>query len=374
MVTYQRNLSNYDEISALDNENYNGGCAHCHSFCNNRTDKMLTEIRSQAYGNSLVMVENGKVSKLKITLGFACWHPSGRVIMTSINDPHLLIHTARSEIRDIVDLDSLLVYYVVDSKTIKTSPNISRKDRLETFPTWSPDGRYLYFCSAPMPWPWSERHKFPPERYDQVKYDLVRISYDLETDKWGELETIVSAKDTGLSAGQPGISPDGRWLMFCMCEYSCWPTYHPSSDIYIMDLKAARETGRYEYRRLEVNSDQCESWHSWSSNSRWIAFSSKKSNHLFTRSYLAYIDENGRSYKALVLPQKDPTLYDSCLESYTMPELVIESLHFKGEGLARAVRNPGKVPLVDMAITQATPKAGSGGDAAGYQELQQRRE
>ena len=156
---------------------------------------------------------------------------------------------------------------------VKTTPALAQKDRLETYPAWSPDGRFLYFCSAPLTW--TDRNVIPAQ-YDQIKYDLVRVAYDVHRDAWGPAETILSAQDTGLSILEPRISPDGRWLLFCMCKYGCFPVYQQSSDLYLIDLEAAERTGRYEYRRLEVNSDESESWHSWSSNSRWIAFSSKR--------------------------------------------------------------------------------------------------
>ena len=76
-----------------------------------------------------------------------------------------------------------------------------------------------------------------------VKYDLVRISYDIGQDKWGEPETVLSSKDTGLSIAMPRVSPDGRWLLFCMCEYGYFPTWQQSSDLYIMDLKKAAGNG-----------------------------------------------------------------------------------------------------------------------------------
>jgi hypothetical protein len=197
-----------------------------------------------------------------------------------------------------------------------------------------------------------------PQQYDQIKYDLVRIAYDVDRDKWGEVETVLSARDTGLSILLPRISPDGRWLLFCMCDYGCFPVYRSSSDLCIMDLKAGRENGRYKYRRLNINSDQSESWHSWSSNSRWIAFSSKRGNGMFTRSYLAYVDPEGAVHKPLVVPQKDPTYYDSCLWTYSVPELVIEPVKTTKEKSGRVVRGSRQIP-VDFPITMATPKAGA---------------
>ena len=355
MGIYQRDLHSYDESLVLDNEHYRYGCINCHTFYNNRTDRMLISIRSDKYGSSAILVKDDTVNKIGTKFGYTAWHPSGQMMLYSINMVRQFFHSARNEVRDVVDLDSLLAYYLVDSETVKTSPKISKKDRLETYPTWSPDGRYLYFCSAPMLW--SNRDKVPPLRYRQIKYDLLRISYDLEHDRWGQPETVLSTQDTALCILMPRISPDGRWLLFCMCNYGSFPAYQKSSDLYLIDLKAARETSRYEYRRLNINSNKSESWHSWSSNSRWIAFSSKRRDDKFTRIYLSYVDENGSFHKPILLPQKDPTFYDSCLKTYSVPELVIQPVQVTPEKLGRVVRSHDQIPDT-MPITMATPKAG----------------
>ena len=184
------------------------------------------------------------------------------------------------------------------------------------------------------------------------------------------METVISAKDTGLSTLFPRISPDGRWLLVCMCNYSSLPMFQPSSDLYMIDLEVARRTGKYEYRWVEANSDQSESWHCWSSNSRWIAFSSKRRDGVFTRLHISYVDQNGKTYKPIVMPQKDPTFYDSCLKTYSVPELVVGPVQVTGERLARVIRSSRKIP-VDMPITMATPKAGA---APGYEEPWEERE
>lgn len=361
MGIYQRNLSNFDESVVLNNGYFKHGCVNCHAFCGNRTEKMLIGIRSADYGSSVLLVEGDKVRKIGTKFGYTSWHPSGRVAAFSVNKVRQLFHSAASEVPDVVDLDSAMAYYLVESESVKTTPNLARKDRLETYPAWSADGRYLYFCSAPVTW--SDR-TVVPESYDQIKYDLVRTSYDIDRDQWGPLESVLSAEDTGLSILLPRISPDGRWLLFCMCDYGCFPVYRPSSDLYIMDLEAARQTGQYKYSRLDINSSESESWHCWSSNSRWIAFSSKRGSGVFTRTYIAYVDESGKVHKPIRLPQKDPTYYDSCLWTYSIPELVTEPVRVTREKLGRVVRSSQNIPT-QMPITMATPKDG---EPPGYQQ------
>ncbi len=344
---FQRNLTNYSESAVLKGESIGNGCLNCHTFFNNSPEKMTIAIRSSKYGSSVILAADGKVEKIGTKFGYTAWHPSGRIAIYSMNKVRQFFHKAGGEVRDVVDLDSALAYYDVDSQKLRTSSALSDKDRLETYPEWSPDGKYLYFSSAPILW--EDRNAAPPENYDQVKYDLMRVGYDVQTDTWGQLETLLSAEETGLSILLPRISPDGSFLLFTMCQYGCFPVYQRSSDLYLMDLK----TGKY--RKLAINSEFSESWHSWSSNSRWFAFSSKRRDGLFTRTYFSYVDEAGKVYKQFILPQKDPVFYDSCLQTYSVPELITGPVPVSQRALAKAVKSK-KTLEMDLPITSATPK------------------
>ncbi len=80
-------------------------------------------------------------------------------------------------------------------------------------------------------------------------------------------------------------------------------------------------------------------------------------SHIFTRTYLPYLDKQGTVHKPILLPQKDPRFYDSCLWTFSVPELVIEPVHVRKEKLARAIRSDEKIS-VEMPVTMATPDAG----------------
>lgn len=353
---YQRNLENYENKAVLHGQLFSYGCLNCHTFLNNAPDYMTLGIRSPDYGSATLFIADEKVQKIGTKWTYTSWHPSGRLAAYSMNKVRMFFHKTTMEIRDVIDLDSALCYYLVDNQKIKTVPGISEKDRLETYPTWSPDGRYLYFCSAPILW--TDRDKIPTELYDKVKYDLRRISYNVETDEWGQPETVLSADETGLSILLPRISPDGKFLIFCMCDYGCFPVYQDSSDLYMMDLqtgKSALHTAD-KYDKLPINSEYSESWHSFSSNGRWLTFSSKRQDGLFTRTYFSYIDENGQTYKPFILPQKDPAYYDSLLQTYSVPELITRPVEVSKIALARAVCRPAKINP-DIPISGATPKA-----------------
>ncbi len=101
-----------------------------------------------------------------------------------------------------------------------------------------------------------------------------------------------------------------------MCERGNFSIYQPSSDLYALDM----QTGIH--RRLDINSDQTESWHGFSSNSRWMVFSSKRRDGLFARPYFTYVDDEGRFHKPLVMPQENPRYYDTCINTYNLPSFV----------------------------------------------------
>jgi hypothetical protein len=350
MGIYQRNLTDYDVSVVMHGRSFGEGCLNCHSFVGNSPDTMTIGLRSAIYGSSTLLARDGSIHKIGAKWGYTAWHPGGRLAVYSINKVVQFFHTGGMEVRDVVDLDSAMACYHIDSKKVVCPAELADKGRLETYPTWSPDGRFLYYCSGPILW--QDRDTVPPQNYDKLKYDLRRIAYDAANDQWGKAETVLAADETGLSILLPRISPDGRFLLFCMCRYGCFPIYQPGSDLYIMDLV----TG--DYRKLAINSEYSESWHSWSANSRWIAFSSRRQGGTFTRTYISYVDQAGHVHKPFVLPQKDPAYYDSLLETYSVPELIKASIKVNKSLLARVARSKPSVIVEIPIISGATPRLG----------------
>jgi len=345
----QRDIESFEERDLLDTRSFGNGCAHCHTFIGNHPDKILLGMRSLSLPSATLYGREGRVDKIPEKFGYTAWHPSGRIVAYSVNDVRQFFHSAQAEIHDVVDLDSAIFYYDFEAAKVKTTPAIADKKRLETYPAWTPDGKVLYFCSAPLLWEGTPT--VPPARYREVQYDLMRIRYDVETDAWGSLETVLSAADTGRSVLLPRVSPDGRFLMFCMAEYGCFPVYQPTSDLYLMDL----QTGTY--RQASINSEYADAWHSWSSNSRWIVFSSKRDGGLFTRPFISHIDADGQMGKPFVLPQRSPSFYDSCYHVYSTPELVTGPVPVETKTLLQAIVGSSQIKI--DSITGATAKTSS---------------
>jgi Tol biopolymer transport system component len=245
-----------------------------------------------------------------------------------------------------VDKNSDLGLYRTDTGEVFTVPQISRPDRLETFPSWSPDGRYLYFCSAPR---WTDQ-KNAPLQHDKVRYDLERIAYDPASGQWGQVELVVAAAQLGKSISLPQISTDGRFLMFCGHDYGSFPIFQPSSDLYLLDLSQidspkARVLPATPRRLDEIDSDRSDSYHSWSSNGRWVIFTSKRDDGMFARLYIAHLEAGGRFGKPFVMPQKDPDYYGRCLMTYNRPELVVEPVVVPASELVRAMNSTARRPI-----------------------------
>ena len=106
--------------------------------------------------------------------------------------------------------------------------------------------------------------------------------------------------------------------MFTLSDYGNFSIWHKEANLWLLDLTSG------DLRELsEVNSDDTESFHNWSSNSRWFVFSSRRGDGLYTHLYLASMDENGKISKPFLLPQEDPeTYYDRSVYSYNVPDFV----------------------------------------------------
>ena len=337
---YQRNLHTFEERPVLENHRFDRGCVNCHTPLNRSPENFALNIRTGDKLNPMLLVRSNQVARVDKTLGYLAWHPSGRLLAFSANKLSMFSHT-RGESRDVFDAESNLAIYHVDSNQLESPPAISATNRNETWPAWSPDGRHLYF-SAVQP--------LPKSKFRQVRYDLMRVEYDISRDEWGEPEVLVNATESGMSACQPKVSPDSKSVLFTMCQYGNFPIYQESSDLYLLDVATRK------YQRLGINSNQADSWHCWSANARWIVFSSKRLDGLFARPHFSYVDANGKFHKPFILPQEDPTFYESYIKTYNVPELMNGPVTIKETELAGAIFRP-RVALQPSAHAAETGKA-----------------
>ena len=115
----------------------------------------------------------------------------------------------------------------------------------------------------------------------------------------------------------PRISPDGKYLAYTVADYGTFPIWHPETDLWMLNLETMQTKPL-----TAANSDKSDTYHSWSHNSRWLCFASKRDDGLYGKPYFCYIDRNGQPHKPFVLPQENPHFYDNCLKSFNIPELI----------------------------------------------------
>lgn len=336
MGIYQRNLSDFTQTALIENTLLPGSCVNCHSFNQNNPAFMNLHIRGE-YGATMLAINgntelfNTKTEQTLSNCVYPYWHPSGKYIAYSTNKTQQGFHEIKDKRVEVVDLASDVVVYDIEKNQLFTCPQLKSDSVFETFPAFSPDGRSLYFCSADI--------KAIPSEYDQIKYSLCRISFDPESGKLGEaVDTLVSASSTNKSVSFPRPSFDGNYLMYTLSDYGNFSIWHKEADLWLIDLRTGAN------RELtEVNSDNVESYHNWSSNSRWFVFSSRRLDGLYTRPFIASIDEKGNVTKPFLLPQQQVTHYDDLLYSFNIPEFITAPVPFDaGEVEKKALEKKNK--------------------------------
>ena len=316
MGIYQRNLENFDESVIVDNKNSDYNCMNCHSFCMQDPKKMM--FHSRAVNAGTILLNDGQLSKLETktdqtisSFTYPHWHPNGKFIAYSVNTIKQNFHVNSPNRIEVVDMASDIVVYDIDKNEVITSPLLFDKNVFETFPAFSPDGKTLYYCSA-------EAKNPIPNDFDEIRYHLCSISFDPSTRSFGkDVDTLFLADKIGKSVSFPRISPDGKRLLITLSDYGNFSIWHQEADLWMINL----ETKHMEC--MDVwNSESVESYHSWSSNSRWVVFSSRRMDGLYTRPYIAYIGRDNRIVKPFVLPQKRGSFYSLFLNSFNIPEMV----------------------------------------------------
>ena len=333
MGIYERDLSSFDERPLIENTQFEG-CVNCHSF--NRADPADMSLHIRGPHGATLLRHNDEMTaydtKTSQTLGlcvYPYWHPSGRYIAYSTNVTKQTFHAAHSNRIEVFDEASDLQVYDVEKNELLITPLLKQESVCETFPVFSADGRSLYFCAArALP---KDNH-----RLDSIRYDLCRVDFDPETGSFGNhIDTIVAAVAQRKSVSFPRPSYDGRFLCYTLSDYGQFCIWHHEADLYLLDL----QTG--ESRPMtEANSKDTESFHNWSTNSRWMVLSSRRDDGLFTRPYFCHVDAKGVVSKAFMLPQRSPRrFYRGRFLSFNVPDFITGPTHFDGHKASRVIND-----------------------------------
>ena len=315
MGIYQRDLSTFEQRPVLENTQFQG-CVNCHGF--NRGDPSRMSLHIRGPHGATLFLDEGKLTayntKTDSTLGFCVypyWHPSGKYIAYSTNTTRQVFHIRDANRIEVFDAASDIQVYDIEHNQLIITPSLKTDSLYETFPVFSADGKWLYFCAA----------RALPEgsmSLDSLHYNLYRVAFDAERGSYGDaIECVIDAGDS-LTVCFPRPSYDGRYLVYSLANYGQFSIWHHEADLWMLDLT----TG--ERRPMtKVNSSDTESFHNWSSNSRWMVFSSRRDDGLFTRPYFTHIDADGHETKPFMLPQQNPRrFYRELFMSFNVPDFI----------------------------------------------------
>lgn len=310
MGLYYRELASYREEALVTNQATEGGCVNCHTFAPGNPSRFLFHARGK--GGGTVFSDNGNTRILNLaTVGphrqgtYPAWHPDGRYIVFSSNTTHQSFPVSGSQEIEVYDTASDIILYDSVTDSVSLVPALSGGFAMETFPGWSPDGKELFFCRA------DSVGDVAGERA-KIHYSLMAASFDGNAFR-GEPRTVWES-DT-VSVSFPRVN--GKWVLLTASSYGTFPIWHKEADLWLLNLETGEMTPA-----PEINSPDTESYHSWSSNGRWVVFSSRRDDGRYTRLYFSHFDGEGNFTKPFMLPQKNAAYNLWRLKSYNIPEFV----------------------------------------------------
>ena len=337
MGIWQRCLSNFEETPLLKTSQIPGMCVNCHTNSSSHPGQYVFHVRG-AHGATVIQ-RQGQTDLLKAkndTLGgsmvYPSWHPGGRYIAFSTNKTAQAFHMGNPKLIEVYDNSSNVFVYDTETQTILRDSLIMTAAWSENCPTFSPDGRWLYFTTA--------LQRTYPQEFQKQRYNLCRVAFDERTGKLGqEVDTLIRADSMKKSVTWPRLSTDGRYVMYSLINYGYFSVWHPEADLWLLDLK----TG--ETRPMsEVNSTRSESLHEWSANGHWFLFTSRRDDGLYTRLYFSSFDKNGKATKPFMLPQRHPKkYYRELMDSYNTPDFTRLEIHVNQQETGRAIESDKRI-------------------------------
>ena len=341
----QRCIENYDESVVYDNmlctEPAKGQCINCHNYQQYNPNRLQFHARQHQGGT--VIAYDGKVKKINMSNDsilsagvYPTWHPWLPLIVYSTNKTVQTFHITDPDKIEVYDTESDLIAYDVERNEVTNIENDPTE--FECFPFWAPDGKTLYYCSAHFEYQDTIDHGIELiRRFSEVKYNLYKKSFDTQTMQFGPRELVFDAEAMDKSATLPRVSPDGRFLLFTLGKYGVFHIWHRDADLWMMDLT----TGQVRNMK-EINSSDVESYHSWSSNGRWVVFSSRRYDGNYTRPFFAHIDKNGHASKPFELPCADPDYHRQFLRSYNIPEFMLGPVTIRPQDFSDVLKRDGE--------------------------------
>ena len=222
--------------------------------------------------------------------------PDGRHVISTVKEQSFFAMLSNLDFSQFFfPAQGLLACYSIEDRRFFPLPGADDPRYVQTCPVWSPDGKYIVFSRAKV-----DKHLLDVldgknyidvgsdiriedlnKKY-RIKYNLYRVPFN--KGKGGVPIPVAGASHNGMSNYFPRFSPDGKWIVFTQSETGL--AIQPGSKLTIIPAEGGIA------RRMQCNTDNMNSWHSWSPNSRWLVFSSKV-NTPYTELFITHIDPQG---------------------------------------------------------------------------------
>lgn len=327
---YQRDIHTFDESAIVTSNLLRGQCMNCHTA--NRCDPRWLTLHVRGRHSGTLVATDGEsrwmTTKTDSTISncmYPYWHPSGDYCAYSLSLVAQCFMTGSEKFIEVFDRAADACVMDVRTGELILSPLLQTAD-LEVTPTFSADGKTLFYCTA-------KPQRLPADA-GKLRYDLCAIGFDAANGRIGDkADTILNASVMGKSVSWPRPSYDGRFIMYCLTDYGYFPVDHKEADLWIMSL--ADGTTR---PATAANSADTESFHNWSSDSRWIVFSSRREDGQTSLAYIAHVDTMGNVSKPFLLPQRHPrAYYEAELRSFNTPDFTTERVKLDPQEVSRAI-------------------------------------
>jgi len=188
----------------------------------------------------------------------------------------------------------ILAYYDRVEEKMRPLPGADDPNFVQTSAFWSPDGKYLIFSRAvardPYP-PGAPKPEYANDpREPQIQYDLYKIPFN--EGRGGKAVPLKGASANGMSNNFPKVSPDGKWIVFVQNKNGL--LMRPDSKLFMVPFEGGTA------RLMNCNGSPMNSWHMFSPNGHWLAFSTKRRGP-YTQLMLTHIDANGNDSPAIIV-------------------------------------------------------------------------
>lgn len=290
-------------------------CANCHSFTRDgKTIAMdvdaiddkgayaISTFEEKTKFDTDSIITWSKFQEGKFTYGLLSQiSPNGRYVVSTLKDCEIFVDRKDLEYSQLFfPFKGILVIYDRQEKRFFELPGANDTSYVHSNPTWTPDGKNILFTKAiakhydesgilngsvPSKDGRDRYKKFEKKFLDRdslFKFDIYTIPFN--DGKGGQAAPVKGASNNGLSNYFPKVSPDGKWLVFCQAE--SFMLLQKDSKLMIIPISGG------EPREMNCNTDNMNSWHSWSPNGKWMVFATKALGP-YTQLFLTHIDENG---------------------------------------------------------------------------------